>query len=74
MSTPAMVPTELTIMVNRLNEIKAMDKSQLTTTERKALRQEVKAIREEVKKADARGIYLSTGAIIIIILLLILIL
>jgi hypothetical protein len=57
-------------LVQRLEEIKAMDKSTLTRSERKALRKEVKDIKKEMKG----GIYLSVGAIIIIILLLILIL
>lgn len=55
----------------RLLEIKKMDKSSLTTVEKKELRKEVKDLR---KKATNNGIYLSVGAIIIIILLLILIL
>ena len=60
-------------LMNRLKEIRDMDKSNLTSSERKALRKEVKEMKKEVKK-DQRGIYLSVGAIIIIILLLILIL
>lgn len=55
----------------RLVEIKKMDKSSLTTVEKKELRKEVKDLR---KKATNNGIYLSVGAVIIIILLLILIL
>jgi hypothetical protein len=65
---------DMTAVLNRLNEIKAMDMAALTPKERKALRKEVRDIREEVRKADTRGVYLSVGAIIIIILLLILIL
>jgi hypothetical protein len=60
-------------LLNRLNEIKAMDKSSLTKTERKDLRNEVKDIKKELK-ANSRGIYLSIGAVVIIILLLILLL
>ncbi len=60
-------------MVNRLEEIKLMDKTNLTSTERKALRKEVRKIKKEMK-ANNQGVYLSVGAIIIIILLLILIL
>jgi uncharacterized protein (UPF0305 family) len=61
-------------MVNRLEEIKSMDKSALTKEQKKELRNEVKAIRKEAKRDQIRGIYLSIGAVIIIILLLILIL
>jgi ABC-type transport system involved in cytochrome bd biosynthesis fused ATPase/permease subunit len=60
-------------MVERLMEIKKMDKSNLSRTERKALRKEVKEIKTTLK-ASNNGVYLSVGAIIIIILLLILIL
>ena len=55
------------IMQLRLNEIHAMDKSNLTAAEKKVLRKEVKAIK---KTADG-GVYISVGAIIIILLLLI---
>lgn len=55
----------------RLYEIKNMDKTNLTSADKKELRKEVKDLRKEAK---SRGIYLSIGAIIIIILLLILIL
>ena len=58
-------------LTNRLMEIKNMDKSNLTSEERKELRKEVKEIRREERRS---GIYLSVGAIIIIILLLILLL
>lgn len=58
---------------NRAEEIKAMDKSNLTKAERKALRQELKGMKKEAK-AIRGGVYLSVGAIIIIILLLILLL
>lgn len=60
-------------LVHRLEEIKGMDKSELTGSEKKDLRKEVKGIKKEMK-ALSGGVYLSVGAIIIIILLLILIL
>lgn len=60
-------------LVNRLKEIRAMDKSDLTRAERKALRKEVKEIKNELA-TNHKGVYLSVGAIIIIILLLILLL
>ncbi|MDQ8004669.1 MAG: hypothetical protein REI64_07705 [Pedobacter sp.] len=64
---------ELTRIMSRVDEIKAMDKSKLSKEERKELRKELKEMK---KKANAvgGGVYLSVGAIIIIILLLILIL
>lgn len=60
-------------IVNRVNEIKSMDKSNLTRAEKKELRSELKDMKTEAR-AMGGGIYLSVGAIIIIILLLILIL
>lgn len=56
----------------RVNEIKDMDKSTLTSAERKALRKELRVLGQETRSNG--GVYLSVGAIIIIILLLILIL
>jgi hypothetical protein len=61
-------------LVARLKEIRDMDKSNLTSSERKALRKEVKEMKKEVKRDGSKGIYLSVGAIIIIVLLLILLL
>ena len=60
-------------LLQRLEYIRGMNKSELTRLEKKNLRKEVKEIRKEMK-ATSRGVYLSVGAIIIIILLLILIL
>lgn len=60
-------------LMNRLTEIKNMDKSNLTSTEKKELRKEVREMKKEVKR-NSRGIYLSVGAIIIIVLLLLLLL
>jgi hypothetical protein len=60
-------------LLQRLQEIRSMDKSELTRLEKKSLRKEVKGIRKEMKSISG-GVYLSVGAIIIIILLLILIL
>jgi len=67
------VPAEVKVMYNRLEEIKAMDKSSMTSVERKALRKEVRAIKAELRTTN-NGVYLSVGAIIIVILLLILLL
>lgn len=57
----------------RVKEIKDMDKSNLSSSERKELRNELTDMKKEAK-ALSGGVYLSVGAIIIIILLLILIL
>lgn len=73
-SVPAKeMPAEVKIMLNRLEEIKAMDKSSMKSSEKKALRKEVRAIKSQLR-SSGNGVYLSVGAIIIIILLLILLL
>jgi len=56
-------------LTQRLEQIEALDKSQMSSAERKALRKEVK----QIKRARG-GVYLSAGAIIIIVILLILLL
>jgi hypothetical protein len=55
----------------RLEEIKAMDHKGMTKAEKKALRVEVRQIKQEMA-AVSGGVYISVGAIIIILLLLIL--
>jgi len=60
-------------IIARVDEIRNMDKSKLSSEERKALRKELKEMKQEARVLN-NGVYLSVGAIIIIILLLILIL
>lgn len=60
---------EVKVMLSRIDEIKAMDKSTMSTSEKKELRKEVKAIKGTLA---AGGVYISVGAILIIVLLLIL--
>ena len=60
-------------LMNRLIEIRNMDKSNLTSSEKKALRKEVREIKKEIRQ-NQYGVYLSIGAIIIIVVLLILLL
>ena len=57
----------------RINEIKSMDKSNLSSIERKQLKEEVKLLKTQLKAAGG-GVYLSVGAILLIILVLVLIL
>ena len=61
-------------IIARVNEIKAMDKSNLNQSEKKGLRKELRSLKTQLKQVGGNGIYLSVGAIIIIILLLILLL
>lgn len=67
------VDPKVAVLMQRLSEIKAMDRTEMTSLERKNLRKEVKEIKSEMKVISG-GVYLSVGAIIIVILLLILLL
>ncbi|WP_411274658.1 hypothetical protein [Daejeonella sp.] len=60
-------------ITRRIEEIKSMDKSELSREDRKSLRNELQGMKKEAKAMNG-GIYLSVGAIIIVILLLILLL
>jgi hypothetical protein len=60
-------------LVSRIKEIRSMDKSNLSAQQKKDLRNEVLAIKEQLNKGGkAYVLVLSTTAIIIIILLIIL--
>jgi hypothetical protein len=63
---------EAQLLIARLHEIKALDKKEMTFSQKKELRKEVRAINSTLHSND--GIYLSVGAIIIIVLLLIILL
>ena len=74
-SKPDMTETQKARMVEitrRVEEIKSIDRSELSREERKALRNELLDMKKEAK-AIGGGVYLSVGAIIIILLILILI-
>jgi len=58
----------------RIEEIRAMDKSQLSRMQRRELQKELKNMKKEVRARDKGGIFISTAAIIAGILLIILIL
>ncbi len=68
-TTPApTVDPKIQEMTQRLEQIQAMDKSQLTAKERKALRKEVR----HIKKAISGGVYISAGVLIVALILLVL--
>ncbi len=69
-TTESALTSKNSASVARLYEIKAMDKSNLSSVERKDLRKEVRSIRKDL----GPGIYISAGALIIIIILLIILL
>lgn len=64
---------EAKAMMSRLEEIKAIDKSNMTSKQKRELRKEVRSIKKSMSELSG-GVYLSVGAIIIIVLLLILLL
>lgn len=57
-------------LTQRLEQIRAMDKSQMSASERKALRKEAR----QIKKAVGGGVYISAGALIVLLIILILVL
>lgn len=67
------IPVEVKVLLNRLEEIKKMDKSLLNHSEKKALRKEVRSINSNLR-SSGNGLYLSVGAIILIVILLIILL
>lgn len=83
-TAPAPVASvDASVLVARIETIKAMDFSTLNSAEKKELRKELRTIKTDLKKSNKRdvvvshgngGIYLTVGGLIVIILLLILIL
>ena len=72
-ATPTSTPTtmsaaETNTLTLRLQEIKEMDRSNMSSSEKRALRKETRSI----KKQLSGGVYVSAGALIIIAVLLIL--
>jgi hypothetical protein len=72
-ATSSAASAEAKALLNRLDEINAMDKAGLSRPEKKLLRKEVRSIKSELKTLNG-GVYVSVGAIIIILLLLIILL
>ena len=70
-TTPA--PVNLNALLLRLNEIKNMDKSNLSSSEKKALRKELRTMKHQARNSGG-GVYLTIGALLIVIVLLILLL
>jgi len=64
--------TAATIVMARLTQIMHMDKKALSSTEKKALRTELRTIKNH--KELSGGVYLSAGAVLLIVLLIIILL
>ena len=60
-------------ITTRVNEIQEMDKTNLSNSEKRSLRKELKQLHKDASGLDSK-VYLSVGALIIIILILILVL
>ena len=60
-------------LVTRLNEIDALDKSNLNSSEKHQLRKEVRIIKHKLL-ANGGGVYVSVGALILLLILLIILL
>jgi Ribonuclease G/E len=72
-TTEVVMSAEEVVLMDRLEEIDSMDKSDLNSAERRELRKEVRDIKKELKELSG-GVYISVGAAILIVLLLILLL
>jgi hypothetical protein len=57
-------------LTNRVEQIRSMDKSTLSRTEKRALRTELKQMKKEANAISNGGIYLSVTALLVIIILL----
>ncbi len=62
---------ELGRLTRRVEEIRDMDKTDMTAKEKKEIRKELKGIKENVRR-DGGAIYIGTGTLILIIILVIL--
>ena len=62
---------EVSLLTKRVEEIRAMDKSEMTFTEKRELRKELRGIKENVRKSG-EVIYISGGTLLLIVLIIIL--
>ena len=60
-------------LITRLNEIDALDKANLNSSEKRQLRKEVRIIKHKLLTSGG-GVYVSVGALILILILLIILL
>jgi hypothetical protein len=64
---------ELSRLTKRVEEIRDMDKTNMTVKEKRGLKKELKEIKSNVRK-DGGGVYIGVGTLILIIILLIVLL
>jgi predicted PurR-regulated permease PerM len=73
LSTTDFETAEIKALIARVDEIKAMDKSSLSSSERKALRKEMRQMKRTVNHTHGSTVYVSGGLILLIVLVIILI-
>jgi cytochrome c-type biogenesis protein CcmH/NrfG len=64
----------LQVITERLTEIKHMDKSTLTKSEKKSLKSELKQLKKEARGMAVGGVFLTVASLLAVIVLLILLL
>jgi len=69
---PSATP-EAKVLLQRLDDIDRLDKSDLKSSEKKALRKEVRSIKSQLEAMDGY-IYVSAGSVVLIVILLIILL
>jgi hypothetical protein len=62
----------VTCIVERMNEIASIERSALSARDRKALREEMRALKDDAAQYDGYVIYVSLGALILILVLILL--
>ncbi len=61
---------QLTQITNRVEQIRSLDKSNLSRAEKKALRSELQTMKKQANAISNSGIYLSVTALLVIIIIL----
>lgn len=61
-------------LIARINEIKVMDMTAVSSVQKRELRQEVRSLKGQLREMDGSVIYISAAGLIVIILLVIILL
>jgi hypothetical protein len=64
---------EVSRLTKRVEEIRAMDKSDMTVAEKRELRKESKGIKENVRKDGGGYVYIGGGTLLLVLLIILLI-
>jgi peptidoglycan hydrolase CwlO-like protein len=64
---------ELSRLNTRAEEIRSMDKSNMTVTEKSELRKESKSIKENIKRSGGGYVYIGGGTLLLVLLIILLI-